>query len=549
MALANVGALLARWGNQVLLVDWDIEAAGIERYFETSTASLREARAATPGIVDLIDRQSTGKRLDWHDCLLKAYPFGADYPLYILSAGQDNSDYVPRFQSLDWVQMFEMHQLGAYLEELRNQWISEFDFILVDSRTGITDIGGICTVYLPDIVVLFFTTNRQSLDGVIDVMTRAASARNRLPFDRSKLVAIPVPARDESRTEYEEALKWRKIFSDELASYYQDWLPYNKGPEDILQLLRIPYIPYWSFGERLPVAEEGTSDPTSLGYAYASLAKLIVNRLSWQETSDKTIKISGDVVAEIVKDQSSNVVIGKNIVQLGSLQLPATLFYIILGLLTAIVGLVTYLTVNTASILGLLTAPTPTVTPTLTPTFTPTPTSTETANPTPTSTPIVAAIVIAPEGANLRDGPSFQNSALANLPEGTKVMVINRSIREGVEWWQVLSPNGEEGWVTSALLTASVLSSTPTPTSTVTNTATPIPSATPVAAAFVIASEGANLRDGSSFQNSVLTNLPEGTKVTVINRAITEGVEWWQVLSPNGEKGWVVSALLTAAEP
>jgi hypothetical protein len=437
MALANVGALLARWGNQVLLVDWDIEAAGIERYFETSTASLREARAATPGIVDLIDRQSTGKRLDWHDCLLKAYPFGADYPLYILSAGQDNSDYVPRFQSLDWVQMFEMHQLGAYLEELRNQWISEFDFILVDSRTGITDIGGICTIYLPDIVVLFFTTNRQSLDGVIDVMTRAASARNRLPFDRSKLVAIPVPARDESRTEYEEALKWRKIFSDELASYYQDWLPYNKGPEDILQLLRIPYIPYWSFGERLPVAEEGTSDPTSLGYAYASLAKLIVNRLSWQETSDKTIKISGDVVAEIVKDQSSNVVIGKNIVQLGSLQLPATLFYIILGLLTAIVGLVIYLTVNTA----------------------------------------------------------------------------------------------------------------PTPTSTVTNTATPIPSATPVAAAFVIASEGANLRDGSSFQNSVLTNLPEGTKVTVINRAITEGVEWWQVLSPNGEKGWVVSALLTAAEP
>ncbi len=34
MALANVAALLARWGKKVLIVDWDLEAPGIEKYFE-----------------------------------------------------------------------------------------------------------------------------------------------------------------------------------------------------------------------------------------------------------------------------------------------------------------------------------------------------------------------------------------------------------------------------------------------------------------------------------------------------------------------------------
>jgi MinD-like ATPase involved in chromosome partitioning or flagellar assembly len=34
MALANVGVMLASAGHRVLLVDWDLEAPGIEAYFE-----------------------------------------------------------------------------------------------------------------------------------------------------------------------------------------------------------------------------------------------------------------------------------------------------------------------------------------------------------------------------------------------------------------------------------------------------------------------------------------------------------------------------------
>ena len=37
MALANVAALLAKWGYSVLVVDWDIEAPGIERFYARET--------------------------------------------------------------------------------------------------------------------------------------------------------------------------------------------------------------------------------------------------------------------------------------------------------------------------------------------------------------------------------------------------------------------------------------------------------------------------------------------------------------------------------
>ena len=292
MALANVATLLAKWGKKVLIVDWDLEASGIEKYFEHPPSQLSGSRKDTPGVVDLIYAYAMGKGLDWRNGLLKAYPFDRDHAVSILTAGQDTPNYVPRVQELKWDNLFEERQLGSYLEQLREEWAAEFDFVLIDSRTGITDIGGICTIYLPDVLVLFFTTNRQNLDGIIDVMRRARNARNLLPIDRSHLVGVPVPARDESRTDYKTASEWRGIFVEELAELYLDWLPKDKTPVDVLELLRIPSVPYWSFGERLPVIEEGWTDPTSLGYAYGLLAKLISGRLQWEAVLESAPGIS-----------------------------------------------------------------------------------------------------------------------------------------------------------------------------------------------------------------------------------------------------------------
>jgi WD40 repeat protein len=106
-------------------------------------------------------------------------------------------------------------------------------------------------------------------------------AREGLEVDRSRLLAVPVPARDDSRTEVELAQEWRAIFAKKLGFIYNDWLPTGVEPQDILQQLRIPYVAYWSFYERLPVVEEGTDDPQSISFAFDLLARLLRSRLDW----------------------------------------------------------------------------------------------------------------------------------------------------------------------------------------------------------------------------------------------------------------------------
>jgi hypothetical protein len=54
-----------------------------------------------------------------------------------------------------------------FFEDLKQQWREQnFDYVLIDSRTGHTDVGGICTRQLPDSVVLMFFPNDQNLLGL-----------------------------------------------------------------------------------------------------------------------------------------------------------------------------------------------------------------------------------------------------------------------------------------------------------------------------------------------------------------------------------------------
>ena len=155
----------------------------------------------------------------------------------------------------------------------------------IDSRTGITDIGDICTVLLPDVLVLMFVTNHQNIEGVKSVIERAEAVRQKLPVNRSKLLGVPVPARDEVYNEYEKSLEWRTIFARALGHLYKEWLPKEIAPADALNKLFIPYITNWSFGERIPVLENARKlqDPTTIGAAYARLANLLSSGLDWYE--------------------------------------------------------------------------------------------------------------------------------------------------------------------------------------------------------------------------------------------------------------------------
>ncbi len=280
MTLANVAALLSKWGQRVLITDWDLEAPGIEKFFERW---MLESAGPKDGIVDLIGAYSSGSPIDWRSCIAKARPQGGQ-EIHIITAGKEDGRYVSRLRALDWEKLFEENRLGNYLETLRREWKAEYDFILVDSRTGVTDIGGICTIHLPDLLIAMFVANDQSLQGVRTVLESAGRGHATMPVDRTKLMVIPVPSRDESSSEHDLADQWRQRFAGELRTFLVDWVPRNEKHTDVLNYLKIPYFPYWSFGERLPVLEQDDPEnPKTLAYAYQPLAKLLLSGLDWNE--------------------------------------------------------------------------------------------------------------------------------------------------------------------------------------------------------------------------------------------------------------------------
>ena len=232
----------------------------------------------------------------WRDVIVEIEVKKGKEKVHLITAGRrdKSGSYFDKVTSLDWASFYQ-HKGGFLIESLRNEWKAEYDYILIDSRTGITDIGGICTIQLPDILVLLFTATEQSLNGVVDVAAKAQAAQWDLPFDRTSLTCLPIPSRFDSNEEFTISRQWLRRFAKELKNIYDDWLPVSVERKNFLEVTKIPYSSYFSFGEKLPVLEQGTTDPTGLGYAYENLATIIADEF---ESIDKLLENRDKFVAK-----------------------------------------------------------------------------------------------------------------------------------------------------------------------------------------------------------------------------------------------------------
>jgi cellulose biosynthesis protein BcsQ len=277
LALANIAVCLARWGHRVLCVDWDLEAPGLHAYFPRPTG-----RVSRPsGLVDMITAYATGStKVDWRKYVTKVKAGREGVQLSLMSAGKEDGQYKSRLHALSWDRLYEKRRFGTFLERLRAEWKSRYDFILVDSRTGVSDIGGITTIQLPDLVALMFTANEQSIAGSLDVARTAQAQRRALSIERADLVVVPIVSRFEGRVEKKIADEWLARIAKDFAPFYARWAHESVRSEHLLTFLRVPYVPYWSFGEKLPVLEEGTRDPETIGYSLETIAALFANGLA-----------------------------------------------------------------------------------------------------------------------------------------------------------------------------------------------------------------------------------------------------------------------------
>jgi cellulose biosynthesis protein BcsQ len=263
MALANVADLMAREGLRVLMIDFDLEAPGLEQFFQIDQRQVRKHE----GLMDLLlsYKQSMSREVfaSMGEPPFKRLKQNFIVPLYeqlpgggrldLLPAGQrDDKEQLARYalslRTFDWEDFYYNWAGASFFEWMRRTLVPElYDVVLVDSRTGVTEMGGICAYQLADIVVMMCASNYQNVEGVRSVAENFFSSRVQALRRNRPLQAIIVPARVEQRDPELEA-----SFRDRFEQSFNIYLPSALLAEGLTFWdLRIPYEPRYAFEERV----------------------------------------------------------------------------------------------------------------------------------------------------------------------------------------------------------------------------------------------------------------------------------------------------------
>src|ERR1044072_3405661 len=167
-ALVNVGVELAQRGRRVLLVDFDLEAPGIDSY------PLPKPSEPVNGIVEFVSEYlKTAASPDASRYIYECPSVGdKGGRLWVMLSGHQDDSYPRRLNDIDWQQLYSEKSGYLLFEDLKEQWRQTLapDYVLIDSRTGHSDVSGICTRQLPDSVVILFFPTDQNLRGLPKVV-------------------------------------------------------------------------------------------------------------------------------------------------------------------------------------------------------------------------------------------------------------------------------------------------------------------------------------------------------------------------------------------
>ena len=162
MALVNAAVELAQRGRKVLVVDFDLEAPGLD------TFDVLRPVAKSPGVIDFVGNYLAAGQAPEVERFVSA---SAVDGLWIMHSGAQQR-YVASFGQIDWQALYERRNGYLLFEDMKAQWkqVLKPDYVLIDSRTGHTDTCGICTRQLPDAVTILFFPNEQNLRGLTKVV-------------------------------------------------------------------------------------------------------------------------------------------------------------------------------------------------------------------------------------------------------------------------------------------------------------------------------------------------------------------------------------------
>ncbi|HAT50531.1 MAG: SUMF1/EgtB/PvdO family nonheme iron enzyme [Nitrospirae bacterium] len=300
MSLANVACLLAKT-YRVLMIDWDLEAPGLHRYFKEKENLDDPELEESNGLIDMFwdysnqvltpdaGQKKVGGTWDpmkltnpnYYIMKVKLpedkFPRRGDY-LHFIGSGRQGSEYADRARGFDWQNFYNRLGGREFLDGFRGWLKTQYDFVLIDSRTGLNDTAGICTLQMPDLVVLCFTLNRQSILGV-EAVAQSIQYENQKRGIGEKIRLLPTPMRvPVETTGLDEAHDYAWSRLNPFFSVGAERTRTSEDRRNYLKSIHISERPQYSLIEKLALFHEDGKTKNSMYSEISSLSEKIIGR-------------------------------------------------------------------------------------------------------------------------------------------------------------------------------------------------------------------------------------------------------------------------------
>jgi MinD-like ATPase involved in chromosome partitioning or flagellar assembly len=182
LLLTNAAKFLAQHGKGVVALDLDFEAPGLHYKLgvDQGPGSPTFAGGAVPYLIATAQGAASPPPLIDH-MIAMVHDADARGWLWLMPSGPaPDKTYWAAFKKLgDTIRLGDPSGQGLMaLLDLQARIADELkpDYLLIDARTGVTELGGLATTLLADTVVCMFVANQESFDGTLAVIEALESA-------------------------------------------------------------------------------------------------------------------------------------------------------------------------------------------------------------------------------------------------------------------------------------------------------------------------------------------------------------------------------------
>jgi len=246
-------------GLKILLIDWDLEAPGLHYYFKKEeiqhkgiielflefenkfqNTTIKEAelpKLDETYIVKNISKQLLGSgKID----LITAGYYDETY-----------KEYNNKVNTFNWQNFYEKLDGVTYIEYLKKELKNlNYDFIFIDSRTGVSDYSGIVNVQMPDVNVLIIAPTKQNFAGSFRIADNIKNS-NYIQKGYRKPIIMPILSRIDLSIE-QKSDSWLSDFKKTFGKYIQDFCKFTGLREDeYISDTLLDYKRDISFGEQI----------------------------------------------------------------------------------------------------------------------------------------------------------------------------------------------------------------------------------------------------------------------------------------------------------